>query len=191
MLVGAAAMAPPIVARLEEGTMTPARTAVLAVGGALVFGGLVAVIFSRRRSSDPTAPGGARAAIAAASLFLSLFALEISDGLTRRSGAIHMISASLFVPTAVVLCGLTTGRRWAWRIARAVAACFTLWFLGFAAVIPFADLKGAEGPVPWWGRLYMIAVSLALASVLIAAFRALGRPQTRQYFGVERQTAAT
>src|SRR5438128_1748306 len=59
-----------------------------------------------------------------------------------------------------------------------------LWFLAFVAVIPFADLRGAQGPVPWWGRLYMVGVSLVLAGILASGFWSLGQRTARAYFGL-------
>jgi hypothetical protein len=124
-----------------------------------------------------------RMAVTANILFLAFFALEISDGLVRRGGAIHPISSILFVPAVVLLCGLLSARRWAWWIARGVAALAALWFLGFVAVIPFADLRSEQGSVPWDGRLYMIGVSLVLGGILAGGFLTLGRPAARSYFG--------
>jgi hypothetical protein len=56
------------------------------------------------------------------------------------------------------------------------------WFLAFVAVIPFADLRGDSGPVPWYGRVWMVCVSLVLAGILASAFQSLGRPATRDFF---------
>jgi hypothetical protein len=64
------------------------------------------------------------------------------------------------------------------------SALFSLWFLGFSLVIPFADLHGEQGPVPWWGRLYMVGASLILAGILAAGFVTMGRPMARKYFGL-------
>ena len=57
-----------------------------------------------------------------------------------------------------------------------------LWFLGFLVLIPFVPLKADGIPAPWYGRLYMAAVTLAFAGVFFAAFRALGQCETRRYF---------
>ena len=131
-------------------------------------------------------PAPVRVAVTGNILFLTFFALEISDGLIRQGGIIPLLSSGFFLPTLLLLYGLLWGRRWAWCTARGVAAIFTLWFLGFVAVIPFADLRGSQGPVRWWGRVYMVGVSLMLASILACVFRALGRPDTKGYFGLLR-----
>ena len=51
--------------------------------------------------------------------------------------------------------------------------CFPRWNFGLGHL-----------PVPWYGRVYMAGVTLTFAGVLAAAFRALGRPETRRYFGL-------
>ena len=92
----------------------------------------------------------------------------------------------LFLPALVLFCGLLTARRWAWWTFRGVAALGVLWFLGFVALIPFANLQTDGVPVPWYGRLYMACVSLAFAGVMTCAFWLLGRTETRNYFGLIR-----
>ena len=57
------------------------------------------------------------------------------------------------------------------------------------AVIPFGGIRGPGGPVPWYGRVYMICVSLAFAAILAGAFRSLGRPEARDYFRPARPQA--
>jgi hypothetical protein len=49
---------------------------------------------------------------------------------------------------------------------------------------PFAHLQSHGVPVPWYGRIYVAVVSLVFASTLAGAFWSLGRPETRNYFGV-------
>jgi hypothetical protein len=70
-----------------------------------------------------------------------------------------------------------------------VAALGVLWFLGFLVVVPFAPLQADGVPAPWYGRLYVAGVTLAFAGVFLAAFRALGRCETRNYFQRTRSRA--
>jgi hypothetical protein len=56
--------------------------------------------------------------------------------------------------------------------------------LAFVAVVPFARLYSDHAPVPWYGRVWMVCVSLALAGILAGAFRSLGHPAARRYFGL-------
>lgn len=182
-LIGVAFTVPAVHFWLENSSLTALGIGVVALGSILILGGLGAVVAGIRRWRGLTMPSGVRMAVMANTLFLAFFALEISDGLVRRGGAIHPVSSALFAPTLVLLCGLLSGRRWAWWIARGASALFTLWFLGFIAVIPFVDLHSEQGPVPWWGRLYMIGVSLVLGGILAGGFVALGQPTTRSYFG--------
>lgn len=181
-LVGVALIAPALVARFETGSSNQLSIAVVAVASVLLAGGLAAVVAGALRWRGLTMPTGVRIAIMANIIFLACFALEISDGLTRRGGVIHPIAWSLFGPTLLMLCGLLSGRRWAWWIGRGVAAIAIVWFLGFAALIPVLDLRSDQGPVPWWGRIYMIVVSLGLASILTGGFLSLGQPSARGYF---------
>ena len=78
--------------------------------------------------------------------------------------------------------GLLAARRWSWWAARGASALGVLWFLAFLAVIPIAPLQSNGVPAPWYGRLYAAGVTLAFAGVFAAAFRALGREETRSYF---------
>ncbi len=66
-----------------------------------------------------------------------------------------------------------------------------LWILGFVAVIPFADLRGAGGPIPWWGRFSMIGVSLVLAGILAGTFLSLGRPTARSHLKLLQSAGST
>jgi hypothetical protein len=67
-----------------------------------------------------------------------------------------------------------------------VAALGTLWFLGFVAMSPFANLHSHGVPVPWYGRIYVASVSLVFAITLAGAFWSLGLPETRRYFRLTR-----
>jgi hypothetical protein len=183
IFVGAALLVPVFPAWLENSSLTGRAVSVVSLGGILILCGLAAVAAGVRRWRGPTMPSAVRMAVTANVLFLAFFTLEISDGLVRRGGAVHPIGSALFAPTLLLLYGLLSARRWAWWVARGLSALFSLWFLGFIAVIPWADLHGEPGPVPWWGRLYMIGVSLVLAGILAGGFVALGRPAARSYFG--------
>jgi len=183
-MVGVALIVPAIVERLEKGTFEGLAVAVIAVGSALVLAGLAAAVFGAFQCRELTMPAGVRIAVMANIVFLACFALKISDGLSRRGGAIHPIGWTMFGPTLLLLCGLLSARRWAWWIARGVAAIVIVLFLGFAVLIPFADLHAEQGPVPWWGRLYMICVSLILAGLLSGGFLSLSGPPARNYFGL-------
>ena len=92
----------------------------------------------------------------------------------------------MFPPALLLFAGLLAAQRWAWFTFRIAAALAVLWFVGFVVIIPFAPLATDGVPVPWQGRLYMTCVTLAFAAVFAAAFRSLGRPDTRTYFGVVR-----
>jgi hypothetical protein len=182
-LVGVALIVPAAVARLEHGSSGGLGIGVASLGGILIVGGVAAVVFGIRRRRGLSLPSAVRMAVTADILFLALFALEVSDGLVRRGGAIHPLSAALLVPTLLLLGGLLSARRWAWWIARGVAAVAALWFLAFLAVIPFAELRAEQGPVPWYGRIWMIGVSLVLAGILTSGYRSLGSRTARDYFG--------
>jgi len=183
ILVGVALIVPAAVERLEKGSFNELMIGVTAVGSALILGGLVAAVGGALDWHELTMPTGVRIAVMANIVFLACFALEISDGLARRGGAIHPIGWAMFWPTLLLLYGLLSARRWAWWIARGVAAIVIVWFLGFAVLIPFADLRTEQGPIPWWGRLYMICVSLVLAAMLSGGFFSLGATSARSYFG--------
>jgi hypothetical protein len=182
-LMGAAMILPVLLARLESGGQTTLGIGVIAVSCGMVMCGMTAVLVGVRQRRGSGMPSGVRAAVAANMLFLAFFALELSDRLVRQDGRIVYWSTFLFLPALWLFCGLLTARRWAWWTSRVAAAVGTLWFLGFMALIPFLDLRGEGGPVPWYGRIYMACVSLVFAGILAGAFWSLGRPETRNYFG--------
>jgi hypothetical protein len=181
--VGVALIVPAFVSRLERGSFVELAIVVATVGSTLIVGGLAAVVLGALAWGELIMPAGVRIAVMANIVFLACFALEISDGLTRRGGVIHPIGWTMFGPTLLLLCGLLSARRWAWWIARGVAVICIVWFLGFAVLIPFADLRTEQGPVPWWGRIYMVCVSLILTGVLTGGFLSLGATSARSYFG--------
>lgn len=184
--MGAALIPPVLVARLESGGMTTLGIGVVSVGCGLIACGMTAVLVGFRQRLASGMPSGVRAAVAANVLFLAFFALELSDGLVRQDGRIFYWTAVLFLPALLLFCGLFAAQRWAWWTFRGAAALGTLWFLGFVAVIPFANLQAEGVPVPWYGRVYMACVSLVFAGILAGAFWSLGRPETRNYFGLIR-----
>jgi len=147
-----------------------------------VSGGFILIGRNWRFRAHGPMPKPVRAAIAVNIVFLAFFALEFSDGILRQNGRIFYWTSILFVPALLLLYGLASGRRWAWWTARVAAALLIAWFVGFMILIPFADLRGHDGPVPWWGRVYMLAVSMTFAAVLTIAFRSLGNPEARRFF---------
>ena len=72
---------------------------------------------------------------------------------------------------------------------RYLLACGWLALLMGAGLIPFTHLEANGVPTPWQGRLYMAVVTVAFAAILAAAFQALGRPETRHYFGLTHRRA--
>jgi hypothetical protein len=186
-LMGVGVVLPVVAARLETGAFSGAGIGVGLVGCGLIAGGVTALGAGALRRRGPSMPGGVRAAVAANVLFLGFFALEFSDRLVRQGGRVVYWNAFLFPPALLLYYGLLSARRWAWWTSRGLAAVAGLWFLGFVAVIPFADLRGEGGPVPWYGRVYMACVSLVFAGIVAGAYWSLGRPEARRYFGLCRQ----
>lgn len=185
-LMGTALFVPVVVARLEGSGLTSVAVGIAAAGCILIACGVTAagVGFWRRRAS--VMPSGVRVAVAVNILILGFLALELSDRLVRQDGRINYWTTFLLPPALLLFGGLVAARPWAWWTYRGATALAVLWFLGLVAVIPFGDLHGPGGPVPWYGRAYMIGVSLAFAGILAAAFWSLGRPETRGYFGLLR-----
>lgn len=188
--LGVGGMVPAIVGWLGGGAMPRQGYTTLAIGLTLFLGGACILWGALRRllSAGVLIPAPVRAVMAANVLFLTFCALETSDGLIFRGGRIVYWTSFLFVPALLVLYGQVLGQRWAWWVARALAAISALWFIGFIAVIPFADLRSGGAPVPWWGRLYMAGVTLVFASISAFAFHSLGHADARRYFGSARET---
>jgi hypothetical protein len=182
--MGVGLVLPVVVARLESGAFTAVGVGVGSVGCGLIASGIAAFLAGGLGRGGSAMPSGVRAAVAANVLFLGFFALEFSDGLVRQGGRIVYWNTFLFPPALLLYYGLLSARRWAWWTGRGLTALSSLWFLGFVAVIPFAELKGEGGPVPWYGRVYMACVSLAFAGILAGAYWSLGRPEARSYFGL-------
>lgn len=190
-LMGVALIPPILVDRLESGRLTALGIGFVAVGCGLIAGGVTAVVAGLWRRVPSGMPSGVRAAVAANALFLAFLALELSDRSIRRDGQLFYWSTFLLPPALAFFCGLLAARPWAWWTARGAAALGVLWFLGFLTVIPFADLQSDGAPVPWHGRVYMAGVTVTLAGILVGAFWSLGRPETRNYFGLLRTKGST
>ncbi len=191
VLMGAALILPVVADRLESGRMTGLGIGFIAAGGGLIACGATAAVlgFGRRGAGMPS---GVRAAVAANVLVLAFLALELSDRAVRQHGKLFYWTTFLLPPALLLFGGLVAARPWSWWIARGTAALGVLWFLGFLTVVPFAPLQSDGVPIPGYGRVYMTSVTLAFAGVLAGAYRALGRPETRRYFGVSgRSTGRT
>jgi hypothetical protein len=182
--LGVGVMIPAIVGSLGGGALPRLGYATLVTGLALILGAacMIAVTFGSLQSAHMSIPPPVRAVMAANVLFLAFCALEASDGLLYRGGRIVYWTSFLFLPALLVLCGQVLAQRWAWWVARTLTAISTVWFVGFVIVLPFANLRTDDGPVPWYGRLYMAAVSLIFAGIATYAFHSLGKTDARQYF---------
>jgi hypothetical protein len=186
--MGIALFPPVVVDGLARDGLTRLGIGVVSVGCCLIVCGLTAVLMGYQKRVGSGIPSGARMAVAANILFLAFFALELSDRLVRREGQVFYWTTFLLLPTFLLFCGLLAARSWAWWISRGVVALGVLWFLAFIALIPFVSLYADGVPIPWYGRVYMICVSLAFAGILGCAFWSLGRTETRSYFGLIRTT---
>ncbi len=184
VVVGLASLLAAMVGWLEHGALSNLGVGVVVFDGILILSGLAALGFGLRRWQGFLMPAPVRAAVLGNLLFLGLFALEISDGLVRRGGVVHTMSSTLFPLALVLYCGLLLAQRWAWWTCRGLTAICAIWFLAFIAIIPFAYLQAGGEPTPWYGRIYMMAVSLTLASIMAYVFTALGRPEAKKYFGL-------
>jgi hypothetical protein len=182
VLMGLGLIPPVVAARLETGSLTMVGVAILFAAALALVGGTASIAASRRRQG-PRMPSGVRAALMANGLVLGFLALELSDRIVRQNGNLIYWTTFLLVPALVTYVGLAAARGWAWWVVRAMAALGVLWFVGFTALIPFVQLQADGVPTPWYGRLYMICVSLAFAAIMAAAYWSLGRRETRSYFG--------
>jgi hypothetical protein len=181
----------PVVAHWgERDRLTGLGIGFIAAGCGLIAGGATAAVLGRRQGGDGM-PSGARAAVMANALILAFLALELSDRSVRQEGKMFYWTTFLLPPALLLFGGLLAARPWSWRVARGAAALGVLWFLGFLAVVPFVPLQADGVPAPWYGRVYVAAVTLAFAGVFAGAFRALSRPETRRYFGVVRPGVST
>lgn len=124
-------------------------------------------------------PAALLVGLAAAILFMALFALEISDGLIRKNGT---IAKSLFVfPLVLALFwGMLTHRRWALWFARLMAILGSLWFYGWGIAAAVIRPTDSYGPVWIW----ILTVSAILGSVTLAAYFALGRSAVKRHYAM-------
>ena len=181
---GAAWLVPAIATWCEHGTLGLQGYAVASVGPVLILSGVVAIWCGFRELRIASVPPPVRATIAGNGLFVSFCMLEFSDGLIRSGGRIFYWTSILFLPAFVLFYGQVTAQRWAWWVARITTAIFTLWFVGFLLVIPFAHLRGNSGAIPWWGRIYAASVTLVFAGISAYAFCSLGRAEAKTYYGI-------
>lgn len=158
--------------------------ALVLVGPVFMVAGLLALWLGFRDLRLALIPAPVRAVIMGNVLFVAFCSLEFSDGLLRQGGRIVYWTSILFLPAVAVFYGQVLARRWAWWVARVATGLLTLWFIGFLLIIPFAPLKGNGGAIPWWGRIYVTAVTLAFTGVSAYAFRSLGRIESRKYYGL-------
>jgi hypothetical protein len=156
------------------------------VGPTIIAAGLILLFWAFQRPKEVRLPAPVRMAITGNVCFLSFCALEFSDGLVRQNGRVFYWTTFLFLPALLLLYGLASTRRWAWWSARCLVVLFAFWFLGSAFVIPFAHVQSHGETVPFWGRVWMIGVSLLFAGAAGYVFRALSHDETRRYFGIAR-----
>ncbi len=180
---GVAAIVPAVHSYLALGFFSGPASTVVSLGVIFILGGAVVGLSAYRHSRDYTMPAPVRATVMATIVFLAFCALEFSDGLLRQDGRIFYWTSVLFLPALGLLYGLVSAQHWAWWVARVTAALAVLWFSFFIVLIPFANLRTDGVPVPWQGRLYMVGVTVLFASIAASAFRSLGRPDAKKYFG--------
>jgi hypothetical protein len=184
---GVAVIIPALAEHLNDGLFSGLVGMVVALGIMLILGGAAAIRFALRHPSSIAMPAPVRATVMAGILFLAFCALEFSDGLLRQDGRIFYWTSVLFLPVLVLLYGLVSARRWAWWITRVAAVLAVLWFVAFMVLIPFADLRADGVSVPWWGRLYMAAVTLVFAGISFYAFHSLGHAEAKNYFAIHNE----
>jgi lysylphosphatidylglycerol synthetase-like protein (DUF2156 family) len=180
---GVAWLIPAIAARMERGAFAAQDYAVASVGLLLLVSGAVA-IWSLSGLCLASVPPPVRAAVMGNGLLIAFCVLEFSDGLLRQNGRVFYWTSVLFLPALALFYGQVLAHRWAWWAARILTALCALWFVTFLLMIPFVHLRGHDGAIPWWGRIYAAAVTLAFASVSAYVFRSLGRTETRTYYGI-------
>ncbi|MEP6670116.1 MAG: hypothetical protein ABJF10_13230 [Chthoniobacter sp.] len=110
--------------------------------------------------------------------FIGLLTLETSDSLVRHNG---QIARSLFVLPVVILLlrGVLTRRRWAWRTTRILALLAAALYAVPSIGVWFFFLKIQIGQ-----RLWLSGVGATLISLAISAYLALGRRPARAYFRI-------
>jgi hypothetical protein len=185
VLTGAGMTVPVVAAWMERGRLTGIAVGFLAASACFIAGGLTAAVRGGRRGFIET-PSAVRAALAANSLLLAFLALELSDRSVRQEGRLFYWTTFLLPPAVFLFGGLVAARTWAWWVARGMAALGVLWFLGFLLIVPIAPLQADGVPAPWYGRVYVAAVTLAFIGIFAGAFRALGQSEARSYFRMAR-----
>lgn len=183
LLMGLAVWPPILLDSMQREATSSMAVGVASVGCLLIVTGLVGLISScvGNRSAN-TLPSGARLILTANILFLAFFSLECSDLLVRQNGKVLYWTNGLFLPAIILFWGLLRTQSWAWWMSRIISGLGVLWFLGFAMLIPFGDIRRNGVPAPFEARLTMICASLGFAAVLMCAFFAIGHPATRSYF---------
>ena len=182
LLMGLAMIGPVAAAYAEERPSWGVEIPLLVASGVLCVCGIAAVGLGLWQRRGTSMPGSVRAAVIANILFLAFCALELSDRLVRQEGRIFYWTTVLFLPALILFYGLVSARVWAWWTSRGLAALACLWFVAFIVVIPFAELSAEGVPTPWYGRVYMVCVTLVFAAIAGAAFWSLGRADAREYF---------
>lgn len=190
-LIGGGLAVPVVVAQAELRSPTGHESWLLLSAGVLGAGGVVAFVAGLWQRRGRSMPGGVRAAVTANVFLLGFCGLELSDRLVRQQGRVFYWTTFLFLFALVTFYGLVAARRWAWWVCRVATALATLWFLAWVPLIPFGDVRGEGGPVPWYGRLFMMDVCVAFSLVSAAAFWSLGHPAARAYFGFAPQNERT
>jgi hypothetical protein len=183
-LSGIATFPPVIMARFEQQGLSGMGMAAGAVGLAMIVVGLLFIRQGRHSGAGEKMPSAVRMAVTGIAILAAFFALELCDRLVRQDGRIFYWSTFLLPPVLLLYAGLLARQRWAWWISRAFTGLAMLWFGGFMAIVPFAHLETDGVPAPWYGRVYVAAVSLAFAAIFALAWRSLARPETRAYFGI-------
>jgi len=110
--------------------------------------------------------------------FIGLLTLEISDSLVRHDG---QIARSLFVLPVVLLLlhGVLTRCRWAWRATRILALLAVVLYAVPSIGVWFFFPQVQTGP-----RIWISAVGAGLITFAVSAYLALGRRHARAYFRV-------
>jgi len=110
--------------------------------------------------------------------FIGLLTLEISDSFVRHNG---QIARSLFVLPVVILLlrGVLTRRRWAWRTTRILALVAALLY-----AVPSISVWLFFPQIQTGQRIWISAVGAGLIVLAITAWLALGRRPARAYFRV-------
>lgn len=181
---GAAWLIPAIAAKVERGELKVQEYAVASVGLLLIVGGAIALWLGFSELRKGAMPPPVRAALMGNGLLIAFCMLEFSDGLLRQGGRVFYWTSILFLPALALFYGQVLAQQWAWWAARLLTALFTLWFVVFLLMIPFVHLRGPDGVIPWWGRIYVAAVTLTFASVSGYAFSSLGCAEARTFYGM-------